>query len=60
MIYSWIKVQIKLQTFGWFDTTMNTFFNFETYVPLTDFETVTNIKFEDEQELSSLTKSEKP
>ena len=39
---------------------MNTFLNFETYIPLTDFETVTNIKCEDERELSSLTKSEKP
>ena len=34
---------------------MNTFLNFETYIPLTDFETVTNIKCEDRQEISSLT-----
>ena len=40
--------------------TMNTFINFETYIPLTDFETVTNIKCENRRELSSLTKSEKP
>ena len=34
---------------------MNTFLNFETYIPLTDFETVTNIKCEDRREISSLT-----
>ena len=37
------------------------FLNFGTlYIPLTDFETVTNIKFENMQELSSLTKPKKP
>ena len=40
--------------------TINTFLNFVTYIPLTDFETVTNIKCEDRREISSLTKSEKP
>ena len=34
---------------------MNIFLNFGTYIPLTVFETVTNIKCEDRQEISSLT-----
>ena len=38
---------------------MSTLLNFETFIPLTDFETVTNIKCEDRREISSLTKSEK-
>ena len=42
------------------EATMNTFLNFETYIPLTDFEILTIIKCEDEREFSSLTKSEKP
>ena len=45
---------------GGFKPTMNTFLNFETYIPLTDFETVTNIKCKDRREISSLTKSKKP
>ena len=59
IFYDIESISFATYPLGWLST-MNTFLNFETYIPLTDFETVTNIKCQEEQELSSLTKSEKP